>query len=486
MVIRRCVVPLLIASGVLVGVLGARTALLTTAEDFRSSATEAPPVIEDPLERLAEALRAPTLSVSTEAPTATAAFRQLHEQLRQQFPRVFAALQVEVVNDFSLLMTWPGADRAAAPALLIAHLDVVPVEPGTEALWTYPPFAGVIADGFVWGRGTLDDKASVLAQLEAAESLLAVSWQPPRDVIFAFGHDEEIGGQQGAAAMAALLAERGVMAEFVLDEGGAVTEGIVPGIDRPVATLMTGEKGYASFRLSARAEGGHSSTPPRETAVGRLARAVARVQDQPLPPRLTAPIIAMLESQAPHLPWTTRMAIANRWLFAPLIKRIFDRTDVTRALVRTTTAPTVIQGGVKDNILPSEAHALINFRLLPGDSAASVLAHLQDMIADDGIQIEAGPFSSPPSRVSATSGAAFRRLAEATTEVFPTAVISTGLVVGATDARHYDAVAAERFNFAPMRITPDDLKRIHGHNERIAVEDYPPMIRFYQSLLQRL
>lgn len=461
----------------------------------RLPAAEAPPPAPPPrvfdeaaaAERLAGALRIATVSQEAGVPPEPAALGALADYLAVQFPRVHATLTREVIGDGSLLYRWAGSDAAAAPALLLAHLDVVPVEPGTESQWTHPPFSGAIADGHIWGRGALDDKTSALGQLEAIEQLLAAGFSPRRTIWLAYGHDEEIGGDQGAAVMAALLAQRGVRAEFVLDEGGALTQGVVAGIERPVASIMLAEKGYVSFQLTARAAGGHSSMPPAQTAVGRLARAVARVQDHPLPLQLTPPVVQMLERLAPEMGSGQRLLIANRWLFGPLIARSFTGQPVTHAMVRTTTAPTVLKAGIKDNVLPSEAQAVINFRLLPGTRIADIEAHLRKVIDDDGVALsQLGGFASEASAVSPADNAAFRRLERTTREIFPEALVTTGLVTGGTDARHYDAVAGSRYNFLPVLLQAGDLPRIHGTDERVSVAGYAAAVRWYARLLENL
>ena len=446
-----------------------------------------PPVEVDAdgaVQRLATALRIPTISHEDRARIDAAAFAALAAHLRRAFPRVHAALALEPVGD-SLLYTWTGRDAAGAPMLLTAHLDVVPVEPGTEGQWTHPPFSGAVADGYIWGRGARDDKSSVLALLEAAELLLAAGYQPPRTVYLAFGHDEEIGGREGARRIAALLQSRGVRAEFLLDEGSAVLQGLVAGITRPVASINAAEKGYLTVTLTTREEGGHSSRPPAQTAVGRLARAVARVQDTPLPARLERPVTDMFDRLAPEMGFGQRLALANRWLFGPLLLRAFGRDPTTNTLIRTTTAPTVFRAGVKDNVLPSEATALVNFRLLPGDSIEDVLAHVRRAVDDPAVEV--GPsseFYSEASTPAALDSAAFRLLERTALETWPDAVVSTGLVIGATDARHYAGVFEARYNFSPSVITAADLAAIHGTNERIAVDNYLDMIRFYVRLLR--
>jgi carboxypeptidase PM20D1 len=434
------------------------------------------------VQRLAGALRIPTISREAGRSDA-AALAAFARYLKDQFPRVHATLPPEAVGH-SLLFTWPGRDPAALPLLLLAHMDVVPVEPGTEGRWTHPPFGGVVADGQVWGRGARDDKSSVLALMETAEWLLARDFRPARTVHFAFGHDEEVGGQDGAKQIAALLASRGVRAHL-LDEGSAVLDGFMPGLRRPVAAVMTAEKGYVTVRLSTRGQGGHSSQPPPATAVSRLARAVARVQQSPLPTRLVSPVTDMLDRLAPEMGLADRLVLANRWLFGPLIRRRMAADPATNALVRTTTAATVFNAGIKDNVLPSEAAALVNFRLLPGDTVAEVLAHVRQTVADDGVELSVhGGFGDEASVPSPLDGEFFRLVERTVREAFPGAVVSTGLVIGATDARNYEGVYVTRYNFTPALLTPSDLPTLHGTDERISVENYLGMVRFYVQLLR--
>jgi carboxypeptidase PM20D1 len=435
-------------------------------------------------ERLALALRVATVTHNERDRVDWSRWPVFHQHLARTYPGVHRELTRETVSNYSLLYTWPGSDPAAKPILLLAHQDVVPIEPGTEGTWEQPPFAGVINNGFIWGRGALDDKASLTAQLEAVELLLAQNFKPRRTVYFAFGHDEEIGGQEGAVKIAELLQSRGVKAEFSLDEGGALTQGVIAGISRPVATVATAEKGYVSFRLISRDAGGHSSRPPKTTAIGRLAQAVARLEQQQRPVRLAAPVDEMLLRLAPELPFSRRLALANLWLFKPLVARQMAGSPITNALVRTTTAPTMLNAGIKDNVLPVEASAVVNFRVLPGESVASVEAHLRKVM--DNAQIEVAPldFASEPSPVADPATPAFLALERTVNEVFPEAIVTTGLVIGATDNRHYGAVREARYNFLPVIITEGDLARVHGANERIAVDGYARMVRFYVQLLR--
>lgn len=468
----------------LAGVLLVRVALLPDPEPPGTAAADFALDEAGAVERLAGALRIPTISHEDKALNDPQPFAALAAHFEKGFPRVHAALAREFVGP-SLLYTWSGRDAAAAPILLLGHMDVVPVEPGTEAHWTHPPFGGVVADGQLWGRGARDDKASVLALLEGVELLLAEGFVPARTIVLAFGHDEEIGGQEGALQVAARLKSRGLKAEFLLDEGGAVLDGIVKDVSRPVAAIMAAEKGYFTVKLTTRGEGGHSSRPPPQTAIGQLARAVARVQDHPLPVRLERPVTDMFDRLAPEMPFVKRLGLANRWLFGRTIARDLARDPTTNTLVRTTTAPTVFRAGIKDNVLPSEASALINFRLLPGDTREDVLAHVRRVVDDPGVEVApASSFASEASPPSPVDNRAFRLLAQTARETFPDVLVSTGLVTGATDARHYAGLYEARYNFSPMSLKPQDLPTVHGTNERIPVADYLRMVRFYIRLLR--
>ena len=334
-----------------------------------------PPLDRDALAtRLAAAIRLRTFSPTPEAPS-LAEFQALHLQLERNFPRIHAQLTRETVNAASLLSRCRGSDHCA-PVLLLAHQDVVPVEPGTEAGWTHPPFDGVVDADFVWGRGAIDDKASMLAIMEAIEQLLAANVVPHCDVYLAFGHDEEVGGRHGAHSLAALLHQRQIVPAFVLDEGGALTLGSVPGLEVPIATIGVAEKGYLSVRLSAQGAGGHSSMPPPHTAIGLVAGAVARLEAQRPAAAISTVQRELLARMAPHLPFAQRVVLSNLWLTTPLVERMFAGAPSTDATMRTTTAPTLFRAGIKDNVLAQQADAVVNFRIRPGDSVEGVLRHV--------------------------------------------------------------------------------------------------------------
>lgn len=436
-------------------------------------------------ERLAGALRFRTISYQDTAAFDLGEFAALHRYLESAFPRVHRTLLREAVGEASLLYTWRGSDTSLAPIVLMAHQDVVPVEPGTEDRWSHPPFGGAIAGGYVWGRGAIDDKSNLAAQLEAVELLLARGYEPRRTVLLAYGHDEEVGGLYGAARIVELLQARGVRPAFVVDEGGAVAEGMIPGLAAPVAAVGIAEKGYLSLELSVRTTGGHSSMPPPHTAIGILARALERLERRQMPRGLRPVTEAMFDYLGPELPFASRLAVANRWLFEPLILRQFGSTAIGNAMLRTTMAPTIFQAGVKENVLPSSASAVINFRILPGDSIRHVLEHVRRTVDDPRIEIKMLRFQSEPSPTSSVDSESFRLIARSIRQVVPDAVVVPWLVVGGTDSRHFTGLAGEVYRVSLARAGPGDLSRIHGTDERIGIENYGEMVRFYVQLLQQ-
>jgi carboxypeptidase PM20D1 len=283
--------------------------------------------------------------------------------------------------------------------------------------------------------------------------------------------------------VAALLEERKVRLGFVLDEGGAIVSGFLPGLDRPVATVGIAEKGYVSVELTAETKGGHSSIPPSPTAIGALSAAIDRLVAHPLPAHLDT-LRRSLAYVGPELPFTLRLALANLWVFGPLVERQLARSAATDALLRTTTAPTMLRAGVKENVLPSSATGVVNFRILPGETVESVVEHVRQTVSDPTIHVRALPFASDPSTVSPADGPAFGVIQRTIGEVFPGAVVTPSLVLGATDARHYARLSPNVYRFLPVRIGPGDLERIHGTNERIGVKDYASAVDFYARLIQ--
>ncbi len=433
---------------------------------------------------LSRAIQIPTISLEPGVVSDADAFAALRLHLAQTYPRVHAAMTREIVAGQSLMFALAGSDPALAPMVFLAHQDVVPVEAGSEDQWAHPPFSGAIADDAVWGRGSMDDKGSLIALMEAMEALLAQGFAPRRSVIFAFGHDEEVMGA-GAVAMAALLQQRGVRAWFVLDEGSATVEDF-PLTGSPVALIGIAEKGYMTVRVTAAGEGGHSSMPPADTAAERLSRAILAIRARPFPGGAQqAPVSDMLRALYPALGLAPRLAIANQWALGGALNDQVSATAAGNALMRTTIAPTVLGGGTKENVLPQEVYAIVNLRLHPRDAPEAALSYLQASVAGiEGVTIafEGDPTAASP--VSSVTADSYALLHAAVGAHAPAgAPIAPMLVLGATDARHYANVAENVYRYFPMMERQADLSRIHGNGERLSLVNLERMIGFYAQVI---
>jgi carboxypeptidase PM20D1 len=480
--------------GVILVVLLALLARGLAARPAATVVTPAPPIeLGDEaaaVERFAASLRIATISHADAERTDREAFLAFHRHLEESFPALHRALRRERAGEdgLSLLYTWPGRDAALEPIVLMAHQDVVPVEPGTEGDWEQPPFSGALAGGFVWGRGAMDTKGKLMAVCEAVERLAAEGFVPARTVHLVFGHDEEVGGQRGALEIARRFEAQGARFAWVLDEGGVIGHGLVPGVARPVAMIGIAEKGFLTLELTAHAEGGHSSMPPPQTAIGILAEAVARVERHPFPAGVRGATRSFLAAVGPEMALPMRVAVANADVLEPLLVRALARSPRSDAMLRTTTAATVIGGGVKENVLPSSARALVNFRILPGDSIESVTAHVRRVVDDARVTVapyqDGRGFANEPSPESRTDSEGFALLARTIRESYPDVVVAPNLVLGGTDARWFRPLSDSVFRFGPMQVGPDDLKRAHGTDERLGVDDYLASIRFYLRLLR--
>jgi carboxypeptidase PM20D1 len=432
-------------------------------------------------EHLSGAVRIKTIGYDEISLTDHSTFKELASYLKKTFPRVHKTLKCETVNKSSLLYHWKGSDPSLKPAVFCAHLDVVPVETGTEGDWKYPPFGGVIAEDSVWGRGALDIKIQVITLLEAAEFLIGINFTPRRDIYFAFGHDEETRRFDGADRIAALLKERGVSPEYVLDEGGCVTDA---GINRPAALVGIAEKGFININLTAKGAGGHSAMPPVHTAAGSVCRAVAEIEKHPQPLFLTQPVRAMLTALAPHMPFVTKMIISNLWLFTPLFMKIFAKSQSGSAMLRTTCAATMLDGSKAPNVLPQQALAVVNARLLPGDSSSKLKKNLKKLINDRVVEVEMiHPYES--SKVSPVKTFGFSIIENTIHALWPDAVVAPYLVTGGTDARKYEGLTENIYRFSPYKVNPDELKQMHGTNEHISFKNIQTSVAFYTELFSK-
>ncbi|MEM9667917.1 MAG: M20 family peptidase [Pseudomonadota bacterium] len=440
-------------------------------------------------EHLSEAIqiRTITLLAGDPRPGQEQAWLDLHAWLAETYPGTHATLELEKVADYSLLYRWQGSDASLDPIVLMAHQDVVPVNIGTESDWTGTPFGGEIIDDIVYGRGALDDKGSLVAIMEAVEALIISGFTPRRTVYLMFGHDEEVSGS-GAEAMFALLDSRGVRAEMVLDEGFfVITDSPLTG--KPFGFIGVAEKGYLTLRITATGEGGHSSNPPRNSANVRLARAILALDNEQMEADFSKPPVSdLFRSAAQDMGFVSRMALANLWLFQGAVEaQLAGAGDAT---IRTTTAPTLLQGSIKENVLPQRSIAVVNFRVHPNNTLEDVKAHVERVTEDiEGVTISVNSdegIGSPASAVSPTNNLAYGVLAAVAQQVGDGAPAGPGLVLGATDARYAGIISDNVYRFVPSLVSLDDVSGFHGTNERLSVENVGRMIEGYAQIIMAM
>ncbi|WP_231691257.1 M20/M25/M40 family metallo-hydrolase [Aureliella helgolandensis] len=446
-------------------------------------------------EHLSAAIQIPTVSLSMAKLTADSSLHQLRSYLETTFPHLHQLPFIRRTGiDFgdelnpSVLLEWPGRQPQLEPILLMSHMDVVPAERSSLDQWTHPPFSGKSDGEFIWGRGTIDCKHGVMGILEAVSQLVDEGFQPDRTVFIALGHDEELGGASGNKKIAEWMRSQGHKLHLILDEGGCIfTE--FPGLQgRPAALVGIAEKGYLNVELKvdlASEQVGHSSMPPAETAISILSSAVHKAQTHPLPARTEVAMRETLQYIGPEMPSAlSRFAMANMWLFQPLIERTLSAKPSGNAMLRSTIASTMITGGTLPNVLPNQAVATLNIRLMPGDSNEAILQHLTTTIGDDRVAIDMVPPGSEASAISSTQSAPFQQLHRTIREISNDVVVAPFVLVGATDTVHYADLCNHIYRFIPTRLSEADTRRFHGVNERIAKANYFEIIRFYHQFIK--
>jgi carboxypeptidase PM20D1 len=435
--------------------------------------------------KLQALVRIPTVSYREPGRQDTAAFDRFVEELARQFPLLHQRLELTRVHSHGLLLHWRGASDAR-PVVLMAHLDVVPV----EGEWQHDAFGGDVVDGQIWGRGTLDDKGCLVGICEAVETLLERDVTPAQDVWLSFGCDEEVFGTAAAQAVAELRG-RGVRPWFVIDEGGAIAHDAFPGVDTPVGVVGVTEKGIMSVLLRVEGRGGHASTPARMGPTARLARAITRLDRSPMPSSLPAPTLELFRRLAPHAPLHLRALMANAGRLGPVLPRLLTALGPeSAAMVRTTFAVTTLQGSPALNVIAQTATAGVNIRIMLGDTSETVLAHLRRVIGDDQVELdvvevyEPSPLS-PYSTVDRTDDAF--GLVEATiSEVFPDAVPAPYVMMAATDSRAFTEICDRVYRFAPFRMTKAQRAAIHSYDEHLGVDAFLDGVGWYRRLIEGL
>jgi len=423
-----------------------------------------------------KAIRIATISYESEDEFDGTPFLEFHKFLAEAYPLANSLLKPEVINNYSLLYTWQGSEPTAKPIILMAHIDVVPVDGPTRKDWRKEPFSGDIFDEIIWGRGSMDDKASLIGTMEAVEQLLSEGFLPSRTIYLAFGHDEEIGGNEGAGYLAQTLKERKVKAEFVLDEGGFIIKNMIPGITRPIAMIATAEKGFLTLELTVTTGGGHSSMPTRENAIGTLATAIHDLENNQFENRMIQTTEEFIDHLGPEMPFGMKLVFANKWLFGGMIMNGMKN--------HTTIAPTIINAGVKDNVLPTKAVAKINLRILPGETSTGVINHVIAAIDNERVVVKATTINEP-SAITDSDTDIYRAIAKTIVEVIPGTIVAPGLTPGGTDTKHYKEVADYIYRFSPIMFEIGKPGP-HGINENLPLSDYRNSINFYYRFIKNV
>ena len=435
---------------------------------------------EAAVDALAQLVRCKTVSYNDKALEDDGEFEKLIGLLPGLYPKVFEVCSFDQLPDRALLLRWPGKNDGD-PTVLMAHYDVVPVN---EENWEKPPFAGILEDGILWGRGTLDTKVTFNGVFSAANYLIGKGFQPEKDIYFAFSGGEEVNGK-GAPNIVQYFIDHNIQPALVVDEGGAVVENVFPGVSKPCGVIGIAEKGMMNVQYRALSGGGHASAPKPHTPVGVLAAACKRVEDHPFKAHIEGPAAQMFDTLGRYSTPLYRMIFANLWCFGWVIDLLGKMSGgEINALVRTTSAFTQMEGSSARNVIPPEARMVANMRLNPADSVASALEYLKKTVQDDNVEITVLE-SFEPSPVSETDCPAWVKVAYAVANTWKGCVVTPYLMVQCSDSRHYGKISNHVYRFSAMDMTAEERASNHGNNERIRVETIAKAVEFYIRLMKQ-
>ncbi len=408
-------------------------------------------------------------------------FNQFRTFLEKSYPLVHQHLTRTLIKNYSYIFEWKGTDSSLLPFILMGHYDVVPVEPSAVKLWTVQPFSGEVKNNIIWGRGSVDDKSNVISILEAAEGLLRKGFTPKRTILLCFGHNEESTGT-GAIAIVKYLKEKNIKADLVLDEGGEITTDKIKGVKRPVAMIGVAEKGYVTFELSVEKTGGHSSKPDKETSIDILAKALYHLRNKKTPSSLQEPVKEFLHrASGSSADFVNKLAMSNLWLFEGTVKKILSYTPEGDAMQRTTIVPTILESGVRENVIPTNAKAIVNSRININESTKQVQKFIVNAIDDDRVKIKiVGDFNTEPSAVTPINSPAFKMMEETIYKTVDDAIPAPFIMLGATDSRVYREISNGVVNFSPLV----DSKGFHGIDERLPIADFQRFFNFITIIIK--
>ena len=438
-------------------------------------------VSDSSAQHLSAAIQIKTVSFGDTLAIDTAEFLKFRHFMETTYPTIHQKLSRPSFNQFSYVYKWVGKDTNLAPYVLMGHMDVVPVEAAAEKKWQVPSFSGMIKNDTIWGRGAVDDKASVISILEATEQLLKENYTPAQTIYLCFGHDEEISGKRGTKIYSQWFKDNHIKPALVLDEGGQIDSQHFKSLNKSVALVGTNEKGYTNIDLSVEIPGGHSSMPSPETAIDVLNKAIENIRAHQMPGAITPTVQELLNRTKNAESFTKRLVLSNLWLFDGLVMKGMEKSKETNAMLHTTLVPTIIHAGIKDNVIPSVAKATFNSRILPGQTSDDVVAFVTKAINDDRVQVKKQTISlMEPSAVTPFDGAAFKKIETIINKTVPNVIVTPYLMIGATDSRYFRNNSEAVLNFSAAQ----DMKGFHGIDERIGKSDLNRMISFYKSFIK--
>jgi carboxypeptidase PM20D1 len=459
------------------------------------------------LQRLAGGIRIPTVSNANYSQTKFKPFDDFKTYLKQAFPVAYQSMDTVTINNYGLVFHWKGKNPSLKPVLFLSHYDVVPVngyDPSSDSAqsivfnisdkpaqpintiqnkWEYPPFSGAIANGRIYGRGTLDMKCMLFGIMEAATQLISKGFQPNRDIYFAFGHDEEVSGQNGAGNISAYFKSHNIEFDAVYDEGGIVAAPGIAGIQKPIALIGTAEKGFLTLKINVKGTGGHSSMPPRNSSLVQAAEIIQLLEKEQLKPDIIPPIENFLKNVGGEMSFTSQMGIANQWLLKPLLIKTLTKAPNTNALVRTTTAVTMAKGSDAENVLPTVSQVIVNFRLLQGTTVAEIVDHVKTICKPFDTEIDTLS-AREPSGISPITTDGYNNMKKNIERLYPSAIITPYLTIGGTDAYKYQTVSKNIYRFLPLEINEYEQRIIHGYNEYISIDNYRRVIDYFKGMME--
>ena len=463
----------------LILVIAIRTAAFKPKKEIPHEEKEAVFDKDAAVRNLQELIRLRTVSYYDKEKEDDAEFQKLIAMLPRLYPNVFAKCTFDRLPDRALLFKWEG-EKHDEPSVMMAHYDVVPVE---EENWEKPPFEGIIENGVLWGRGSLDTKVTFNAVLFAADTLIKSGYIPKQDMYFAFSGGEEVNGN-GAVNIVNWFIENGIKPQLVVDEGGAVVEGVFPGVTKPCGLIGIAEKGMMNATFSVKSQGGHASAPKPHTPIGVLSRACTRLENKPFKMHLTTPAALMFDTLGRHSNLAYRIIFANLWLFKPVLDMLAKSSGgEMNALLRTTVAFTQAGGSSAPNVIPPSAFMVANMRLNPDDSVKTAIDYLKKTVNDDTIEISVKN-EMEPSPVSKTDCEAWEKVKNAVSDTWKGCIVSPYLMVQCSDSRHYRDLSDHVYRFSAMDLTSEERATIHGNNERIRLTTLHKAVEFYLRLMQ--